>query len=230
MKRLRERVESGASLHHAYHVSGDQAICEAAVLAFISGDLGVAVHGNPDVLILRYVSLAVADARQFKEFASTKPLRGAHYFVLSFQFASTEAQNALLKLLEEPMPGTYFFIITPAVGTLLPTVRSRVERLQITDVSGVHASEHIVAADFLRSTPKDRLGMVKPIIEAKDKEQLLALVGALEVYAQAAVEGGRAAEWKEGMESLLAARRYLHGKSASVKMISEYLTAVLPKA
>ena len=36
-----------------------------------------------------------------------------------------EAQNALLKILEEPPKNTVFFLITPFINALLPTIRSR---------------------------------------------------------------------------------------------------------
>jgi DNA polymerase-3 subunit delta' len=41
-----------------------------------------------------------------------------------------EAQNALLKSLEEPPPGTMFILTTAVPGLLLPTVRSRCMRLR----------------------------------------------------------------------------------------------------
>ena len=41
-----------------------------------------------------------------------------------------EAQNALLKNLEEPPPGTVFILTTAVPGVLLPTVRSRCMRLR----------------------------------------------------------------------------------------------------
>jgi DNA polymerase-3 subunit delta' len=42
----------------------------------------------------------------------------------------THAQNALLKSLEEPPPGTMFILTTAVPGVLLPTVRSRCMRLR----------------------------------------------------------------------------------------------------
>lgn len=226
MRQLQKRYAEGLPIHHAFHLVGDQTVCEQAVLTFIESDLNVAVHGNPDVMVMRYVSLAVADARQLKEFASKKALRDSHYFVISFQFATTEAQNALLKLLEEPTRGTHFFIITPAYGTLLPTLRSRVERLRV--VSEIQQSSRAVS--FLAGSPKQRQVLLKDIVEEKNKEELLRLVGELEERFQDTLRDTPSIEWRQSAEALLAARRYLHGKSASVKMIGEYLAAVLPKA
>ncbi|MFO1094523.1 MAG: DNA polymerase III subunit delta' [Planctomycetaceae bacterium] len=41
-----------------------------------------------------------------------------------------ESANALLKTLEEPPPGAILFLISPSLETLLPTIRSRCQKLQ----------------------------------------------------------------------------------------------------
>jgi DNA polymerase-3 subunit delta' len=43
---------------------------------------------------------------------------------------STSAANALLKTLEEPGPSTYFVLLSSVAGALLPTLRSRTQRLR----------------------------------------------------------------------------------------------------
>jgi len=58
-----------------------------------------------------------------------------------------EAQNSLLKNLEEPPPGTMFILTTAVPGVLLPTVRSRCMRLRFgrltaTEVASVLIRDH----------------------------------------------------------------------------------------
>lgn len=50
-------------------------------------------------------------------------------------FMSTEAQNSLLKSLEEPSVETVFILTAPAGRTLLPTIASRTQALHIDPVS-----------------------------------------------------------------------------------------------
>ena len=45
------------------------------------------------------------------------------------------AQNAFLKLLEEPSEGTHFILLTHQPGLLLPTIRSRAQRLDMRPIS-----------------------------------------------------------------------------------------------
>jgi len=52
------------------------------------------------------------------------------YLILSAKMFTTEAQNALLKLLEEPPRNIEIIIITETKSVLLPTVRSRLKIVQ----------------------------------------------------------------------------------------------------
>jgi DNA polymerase-3 subunit delta' len=52
----------------------------------------------------------------------------------------TEAQNSLLKSLEEPPPGTMFILTTSVPGLLLPTVRSRCMRLRFGRLTAAEVS------------------------------------------------------------------------------------------
>jgi DNA polymerase-3 subunit delta' len=53
---------------------------------------------------------------------------------------SIAAQNALLKLLEEPPRGTHLILVTPSVRALLPTIRSRCETVLFHPLSAAHTA------------------------------------------------------------------------------------------
>ena len=48
---------------------------------------------------------------------------------------TTQAQNAFLKLLEEPNQSVHFIILSHSLGPLLPTVLSRVQKLEFRPIS-----------------------------------------------------------------------------------------------
>jgi DNA polymerase-3 subunit delta' len=50
-----------------------------------------------------------------------------------------QAQNAFLKLLEEPGANTHFVLLTHAVSKLLPTVRSRVQAIEVNPITLVQS-------------------------------------------------------------------------------------------
>ena len=77
-------------------------------------------------------SIKIDVIREVLSHTSYRPFEGKRRLVL-IREADTllhEAQNALLKSLEEPPPGTSFILTTAVPGALLPTVRSRCMRLR----------------------------------------------------------------------------------------------------
>ncbi|MFH0979719.1 MAG: hypothetical protein V1803_02125 [Candidatus Roizmanbacteria bacterium] len=53
------------------------------------------------------------------------------YFLENFQFSSLEAQNAFLKMLEEPPANTLFILSVENENTLIPTIRSRTRIIRL---------------------------------------------------------------------------------------------------
>lgn len=59
-----------------------------------------------------------------------------------------EAQNSLLKNLEEPPTGTLFILTADSVSSLLPTISSRVQQIQITKPGETETIDHFSKQGF----------------------------------------------------------------------------------
>lgn len=76
---------------------------------------------------------------------------------------NANAQNALLKQLEEPRNGIFFFLLAENAATLLPTIRSRVQRIRMERLSDedivAYLSRHVPQARTLLNDAqvRDRL-------------------------------------------------------------------------
>lgn len=91
-----------------------------------------------------------------------RPFEGKRRVVIirdadAMQHTEDAAQNALLKSLEEPPPGTIFLLTTAIPGALLPTVRSRCMRLQFGRLTEAEVAE-VLARDYELS-PSDALAL-----------------------------------------------------------------------
>jgi DNA polymerase-3 subunit delta' len=87
---------------------------------------------NIPVDLLRELMLGgVVDGRTFpSHVAQTSYLRrGKVYIIDEAELLDDVGQNALLKTLEEPPPGTYIVLVTTREDRLLPTIRSRCQRV-----------------------------------------------------------------------------------------------------
>jgi DNA polymerase III delta prime subunit len=92
------------------------------------------------------------------------------------QTLTLEAQNALLKLIEEPPNRTIVFLLTTEIDKLLATVRSRCQEHFIT---GMRATQNEAASkaahELLDASPYKRLIVIKQNLDAKtDPAQLAA--------------------------------------------------------
>lgn len=87
-------------------------------------------------------SLYLAAAQTLRKQAQKRPSQGnRQVFILADAEslapgdASSEAANALLKLLEEPPPGTFLILTSAEPARLLPTIRSRTTSLHLPPLS-----------------------------------------------------------------------------------------------
>jgi DNA polymerase III delta prime subunit len=75
---------------------------------------------------------------------------------------TTMAQNALLKILEEPRENIVFFLVTDAVGDLLPTVVSRCEKIGFQRVSMSDFSENFSSQEWKEYEAIARMAFGRP--------------------------------------------------------------------
>ncbi|EKD62767.1 MAG: hypothetical protein ACD_52C00066G0001 [uncultured bacterium] len=75
--------------------------------------------------IMRFPVLKIEDVRQLGSLTKIKQDTPTIIVLESFQKSSEEAQNALLKSLEEPQKDVQFIITTDSLSSILPTIISR---------------------------------------------------------------------------------------------------------
>ncbi len=99
------------------------------------------------------------DAEQLRDSARFAPARG-HYKIFIIDEAhmlTTEASNALLKVLEEPPPHVIFMFATTEAHKMLETIRSRCQRFQFRRLSvqqQVEQLKKVTASEGLKYDPE----------------------------------------------------------------------------
>jgi DNA polymerase III subunit gamma/tau len=138
-------------------------------------ELDMASHGGVD------------DARELRDRALFAPARARRkvYILDEVHMASTAAFNALLKLIEEPPGHVMFAMATTDPQKVLPTILSRVQRLDLRRVSATDVAAHVRrTCDAEGYTIDD--GAVEAVVRAGDGsvrdtlsvlEQVLAFAG-----------------------------------------------------
>ncbi len=221
--------------HHAFVIEAEAEEGIKTAQAWAEKELGMRAQGNPDVIVLRYGLLSVEDARRVSELAAGVAFAGdTKVIIIAASRTYHEAQNALLKLFEEPPEGAYLFLVMPTLGGLLPTLRSRVQEISLS-VSGRPKRAIPEAAEaFMKASKEKRSALIKKLTSGKDeeerrenREEALAIVNGIEAAAYAKLtRGGGAAALLSDIALL---RSSLHDRSAPVRMILEHLSLVMPK-
>jgi hypothetical protein len=181
-----------------------------------------------DVWSRTYESLGVGDKNKGERFIeeicdrARDAAQGIRLVAVFAARINREAQNALLKTLEEPPLSTKIIIATPSPEALLPTIISRTLVLE-----AEHIKETlIVEAKLLKfsAMPKaKRLEYIKDIVEDKKIAEARALVlGLLDEVALLDISAARRVALQR---ELLSLDRELEGGASMLKMLLE--TAVL---
>lgn len=118
-------------------------------------------------------------AGRIQSFLSLSKVTPARAIVVSeAQTLNPQVTNAILKVVEEPPPDTYFFFLTPEVSQVLPTLRSRLQVLRLPpsprrlDESQLELREQTVA--YIRSCFNGRREGVQEFLEVtKDRASAL---------------------------------------------------------
>mgnify|MGYP000885803646 CR=1 FL=1 len=139
-------------------------------------------------------------------------------FLVSFESISIEAQNSLLKTLEEPTENTHFFFLCPQ-DNLLPTLKSRMLVVK-SEKSKVESD----AESILKLALRERLDRVKEIAESisdeeSTKQEAVRLVDQIE---SELYRNGTQVN-KDLLVACQKARMYLLDRGAPIKMILENL-------
>lgn len=224
------------NLHHAYLIEGDPAQVSGEIISFIE-DGGISCVGNPDVYQEFFETLTIENSRSLKEAGSIKSINGSkRFFVIGSYFFTREAQNSLLKLFEEPVANTHFFLITPNINLILPTIKSRMVILN--SIGKVLPDTEIlkIAEVFLKLSKDKRLLEIEKIIKKhKDKDEesslkrdALNLINAIEynIYTNDKIKDKNIK--KEIFNEINKCRDYITDRGASTKMLLEHLAIILP--
>lgn len=201
--------------HHAVLVEGDR----SATLEMLLDRLKDKGFGNnhPDLNIFDFEQLTIDDARNIIASSLGLPIAGdKKYIVVSFGDITREAQNALLKVLEEPSSSSRFVLSTTNSNILIPTLRSR---LYIVNDKSLDA-ETDYAQVFLDSNISERLKMVEKMIkDYKDsgskkeiREFLLSLISAMNKNPD---------KYRDTLVSTIESLGYLDTKGSSLKILLE---------
>lgn len=201
-------------LHHAYGVEGVGIPVVQAIADWVKKNIPLATSVQ-----FSYQTLGINEARQLSSLTKYRTGSEVQIIIITAATITREAQNAMLKLFEEPVSGVHFFLIVPAFSILLPTLRSRLMRVRV-DVKNESSFD---VQKFISETPSDRLVTIEQLLKNTTTEE--ESKGSVTRMVLDALEGycARNTHSERIISAILFVRKYAELQGASHKMLLEYL-------
>lgn len=189
---------------------------------------GIAVEHNPDISVREYKQFGIDEAIDLHARSRTRGLNGPRVFVVVTPAMTNEAQNALLKTIEEPVANTLFFFCVQSADTLLPTVRSRSQILNLS--RSTRSVGDIDPKAFLSAAPAARITLLKPLLDKgdDDKRDIGAVIEFLSLLERSVALYGDEQKQRVFLEQVYRARKYATDKGALIKPLLESVALLAP--
>ncbi len=154
------------NLHHAYLLEGDREVLSREVMSFLSENFSK--KDKPELVNIVLDTIKVDDARNIKSHALERASGASkRFFIISANSILLEAQNSLLKVFEEPILDTHFFVIVPEASVLLDTVVSRFYFISYKTESSYDSRE---SENFIKMSLPARLEFIKGLLMEEEEE------------------------------------------------------------
>ena len=216
MNRFSHLVAS--ELHHAYLIEG--AVEEFRALH----EQLKAQYPDAEYYVREFDSFGIDDSRELVQLANLRSF-GRQLLLYKVGSCTHEAQNALLKLMEEPPANTHFFMCMPSVRDILPTLRSRA--LVMNREQGAALTDaQLSGVAFIAATPAERIALLTPLVQEKNVAAAAALLDSIEEELH---RRGVHATHPEALEYIIAVRGVLGDKGASLKILMESVALIVPR-
>lgn len=231
--------------HHAFLINTSN---REVIFEYLKGEIK---KTSSDSFFLNLKLLDIEKARQIIEDSKAKSEK-IRFILLSFFSIGREAQNALLKFLEETPENTKIILVSSPSTKILSTVKSRLYKIDIEEAS--ISSDLEFVKKFLKTKRLNRMNLkeIKDLLAKKDEYALevegkdrqdresveIFLNSLFAILSEEFVYNLKTNNKKDleirkdiinSLEDLLIFLKYIKNNSSSSKTILEYLSLKLPE-
>lgn len=232
------------SMHHAFIIEGDTTQTRLAIFDFLKKEFGIDI-GHNDLILLDRGDFGIDNVQEIVDVNSRKPTVGMYkVIIVVLHSISHQAQNAILKTLEEPRPGTFIFILTNTSAIFLPTILSRVQVIRDIQKSATHKStanngvlsKQVLSPElFIKNSQTKRLAQIKEILDLKSDEEIgdaeiFSFIQEVEKLVYSSSNGANTSSTSRTSIAKIFTKveDYMRDTSSSKKLLLEYIALRLP--
>lgn len=144
-----DRRRINGSFSHANLIIGDDGIGKSIVGKYLANVIIGKKNGSESIDIVKYYpssnSFGVDEVRNIIDEVNKKPYEGDKKVLILYKCEklTVQAQNALLKTIEEPPKGVYLILLSDSLEMILDTIQSRCQVYKLTPLSKEDISKYI---------------------------------------------------------------------------------------
>lgn len=215
--------------HHAYFIHHNEGVAYR-LKDFLFKKFKIQQKQNPDFFHEVFITLSIDNSRKLKELHTGRSFieDSKRVFIIESNSITHEAQNALLKIFEEPNENSLFFLIMPSIEILLPTLKSRLFVIKKNHSEG---DTDLIkqGKEFLNMNIGEKISFVNELAkdisdEKKTKTDAIAFLSSLEKVIYENIDFNKITnEQKQSLNAILKARDYMNDRSPSIKQLLEFV-------
>jgi DNA polymerase III subunit delta' len=142
-------------------ISGDYGVGLLSAAKYIANQQQVApqivLPEKDEKVDLEKGIISIDIMRRLYEETRTKSTAGRIIIIDYAERMTVQAQNAFLKLLEEPNAGTHFILLSHSASKLLPTITSRVESIDLRPISTEQSNDLLTNLGVSDATKRSKM-------------------------------------------------------------------------
>jgi len=220
------------NLHHAYLIEGERDKIVPEIFEFFES-LNIKTFGNPDFCHISIDNFKIEEAFSLRAMSFEKSFSASKkIFVICVNSFSLEAENVLLKMFEEPINNTHFFLIVPDTNSLLKTL---ISRFYLISTKQDLAEEIGKAEKFIAMSLRNRIDFIKELLAEAEKDNEAEIM-ALDSTRSKALKFLNALESIVSkdtfdirfLEHLFKVRKFLRMPGSSTKNLMESVALMIP--
>ena len=189
----------------------------------IASTLFPQTHSLDELVIEPEPSIGIDAIRAAQSFLISPPLKSTlkRIIVIDAHTMTVEAQNSMLKMLEEPQSYAQIILLTHSIDSLLPTVQSRCQILHLRIKPEEMSAETVtLVAKLERASISEKIALAQPF--AKSKQEAIELIQQLLLTQQAELASMRSLQQVNRIEALFDALTKLQANS-NTRLVLEQL-------
>lgn len=198
----------------------DKAQCDTVIQNFISEN-AVAQHNIFRIQrVEKKKELSVSQMRELRELFYHQYAEIRIIIIEDYDTASEEAQNALLKILEEKTANTQFFLVVTNPYRVLPTIRSRSQIRILKGASSTTNQDFSKSMQTILSKNSSALGAAD--ITGISAEKAIALCDSLLILLHSSIQSGHTVD-TQFMKEVLRIKNLLQENNLNPQLGIDYL-------